>query len=96
MHLVLGSVVAELIGGTVGDAGFHAPSGHPHGEAVRMVVASPGLAHHLGDRSASKFATPDDESVVEQSALFEIGNQGRDWLIGGKTLAAVLAAHIGM
>ena len=59
VDFVLGGVVAKLICGTVGDAGFHAPSGHPHGETVRVVVAAPGLTHDLSDWRATKLTTPD-------------------------------------
>ena len=92
VHLVLSDVVAKFIRSAEGDAGLSAAAGHPHGEAVRMVVGSPGFITYLIDGRATKLSTPDDEGVFEQAALFEVG----DGLIGSLALAAVLATHIGM
>ncbi len=38
----------------------------------------------LSDRHAAKFPAPDDQRVVQQAALFEIGEQCRHWFIGAQ------------
>ena len=73
MDGVRAGVEAEVIGFAEGQAGFYAASGQPHGEGVRVMVASVVAALH--HRGAAEFAAPDDERVVEQSSLFEILNK---------------------
>ena len=76
MHGVFDDVVAEFVGFAVDDAGLDAAAGHPDREAARVVVAAvvfagqPALAV---DRPA-KFAAPDHECIVEQTAPLEIGD----------------------
>lgn len=77
--------VAEFVGRAVTEAGLYAASGHPHGEAFDMVIAS-GAAFALEHGGASEFASPDNEGVLEESALFEIGEEGVGRLV--RVLAA--------
>ena len=65
VNLILGGVIAEVIGGTVGEAGLHSSAGHPHCEAVRVMITAPGFPHHLSNRGATKFAAPDDKGIVK-------------------------------
>ena len=96
VNFILGGVIAEVIGGTVGKAGLHSSTGHPHCEAVRVMITAPGFPHHLSDRGATKFAAPDDKGIVKQSALFEIFDERGNRLVGGSALASVLAIHVGV
>ena len=77
VHGVFDHVVAVFICFAVGDAGPHAAAGHPGSEAARMMVAAIVLRSQaaLAVNSAAKLAGPDDERVVQQTALFEIGDQ---------------------
>ena len=58
---------AEFVGLPVAPA-----AGHPHAEAVRVVVAA-GRALAFAERHAAKFAASHDERGVQQSALLEVG-----------------------
>ena len=80
---VLGGGVAEGIGLTVG-AGFDAGTGHPHGEAVGVVVAAEfgGAVAGFVHGGAAKFATPNDEGVIEHAALLEVVEQCGDGAVG--------------
>ncbi len=71
-------VVGEIVGFAVGDAGLNAASGHPHREAAGMVVAAVVAVHQLALAvdGPAEFAAPDDERVVEKSALFQILYEG--------------------
>ena len=51
------------------------PAGHPHGEAIGVVVAAVTL---LGHRCATELAAPDDECVVKQPAPFQVFEQTGD------------------
>ena len=73
VDLVLDRFVAELVGAAEGLAPFHPAAGQPHAEAAAVVVASLGP---FGPGGAAEFATPDDESVFEETALFEVENEG--------------------
>src|ERR1700733_10560350 len=76
-HWIFHHVVAVLIRLPIGDAGFHAATCHPGGEATRMVVPAiviwrkPALAI---DRAA-KFASPNDQRIVQQTTLLQVGDQ---------------------
>src|SRR5262249_40644326 len=62
MDLVLDGVPAEFVGGPVCEPAAHAAAGHPHREAVGVMVAAVPL---LGDRTAAELASPHDERLVE-------------------------------
>ena len=82
-----GGVVADFIRLAVADPAFDSASGHPGGEAVRVVIAA-GFGGFLGKRQASEFAPPNDEGVLKEAALFEVGEKTGD---GGVGLAGELA-----
>ncbi len=69
MHFVaigIDNLGAIFVGVPDGDASLDAATGHPHGEAGLVVIASVvGLAEGpLGVRRSSEFAAPDDEGVI--------------------------------
>ena len=69
---ILYHVVAEVVRFSVNQSWFHTDSRLPDGETFRVVVAAIVLVGQLAlaiDR-ATKFATPDDQSVVQHSAHF--------------------------
>ncbi len=74
--------VAEFVSFAIG-SGFGSSSGHPHGEAVGVVISAvefravSGFVHG----GASEFSAPDDEGVIEKSALFEVLEEGGDGLV---------------
>ena len=67
---------ADFVGRADADAAFDAAAGHPHREAVGIVVAA-GAGAVFGGGLAAEFAAPDDERFLEQAALLEIVNQAR-------------------
>ncbi len=71
---IAGDVVAEIIGGAVGDAGLDAAAGHPHTEVARVMVAPIIFASEfaLTINRAAKLAAEHDERVVEHTALLEV------------------------
>ena len=77
VHAVLDDVVAEVVGLAVGHALVDAGAGHQDREAARVVVAAVvGLREGaLRVGRTTEFAAPDDERIIEQSALFEVGEQ---------------------
>ena len=87
MQTVFNGIQAEVVGGTVGLAAFHAAAGHPHGEAGGVVVPPVAL---LGHGCAAKFTAPDDERLVEQAAGLQIGEQAGDGFIDGVAVFAVI------
>ena len=77
MHVdaVLDDIVTEVVGLAEGGAFVHAGAGHQDGEAAGVMVAPIiGLGESaLRVGRATEFAAPDDEGVIEQSALLEVG-----------------------
>ena len=67
-----------------GDAGLHAAAGQPHRERARVMIAAEELraVARLVHRRAAELAAPDDQRVVEQAALLEIGQQAVDRPVG--------------
>lgn len=69
MHFVLNGVVSIFIGSAVSVATFDSPARHPHAESVWVMIA----AVALRGWSTSEFAAPEDECVIEESALLQVG-----------------------
>ena len=87
----IGEVVAEFIGFAPGHAWFHASAGHEDGEAARVVIAAVIVLGQGALRvgGASEFPAPDDQGIIEQAALFEVGDEGGAGLVGVAALSAV-------
>ena len=89
-------VVAKVIGRSVNGAAFDPGSSHPDAEAARVVIASVvclGEATLTVDRS-SKFTAPDDESVIEHAAHFEILDESPTRLIDVTALQREVTGEI--
>ena len=85
MHFVLHRIETEVVGGPVGHSGFSSASRHPYGEGIRVVVASPSLAVldvTLNEWRAAKFASPDDQGVVEHAPHLEVLYESCAGLVG--------------
>lgn len=83
-HLVFDDRVAEIVGLTMDQARLKTSSGDECGEAVGMMVTPVRFFYLpvLAERCPSEFPTPNDNCVLEESALLEIKNQCRTGLIG--------------
>ena len=86
-------MVAIFVGAAVGESPLEPAAGQAHGETIRVVVAAGALV--LGVGCAAKFTAPPHNGVVEQPALFEIGQQRADRLVGGLGVIHVLG-HVGV
>src|SRR5205814_887325 len=80
---LLAGAESELVSRADGPPALHAATGEPGREAVRIVVASRAFVGvtAVGNRGASKLAAPHDQRAVEQTARFQILQQGRGWAI---------------
>ena len=65
VDLVLGGVVAVLVGRAVPEAALDAAAGQPHREAVRVVVAA--VVAALGRRRPAELAAPQHQRVLQQA-----------------------------
>ena len=75
-----GRLVPDLIRLAVAHATAHAAAGEPECEAMRVVIA-PRFGSGLSDRKSAEFAAPDDERLVEQASLRQVGEQRGDRLV---------------
>ena len=67
------SMIAEFVGGSMDVAFFQTGSRHPDRESVGMMIATICAASTAFQaRRATEFCAEDDQSFVEQSALFQI------------------------
>ena len=68
---VPGGFPAQFISGTVADSATDSAAGHPGGEGARIVVAAQGPVA-LGGGLAPKLGGADHQSLIEQSARFQV------------------------
>ncbi len=88
---------AEFVGGTDGVAGIAAAAGKPDGHGVGVMVATiSGAAAHAVVGGASEFTAPDDERALQETALFEVGDEGGDGLVHATHEVAVGALDVVM
>ena len=91
VNLILYGVIAVLISFSVLNPGLHATSTEPHCAGVRIVI--PAITA-LGNRRTAKFSSPPDKSVFEQSAFFQIRQQGSNRLIDLHRISSMVGPEI--
>ena len=98
VHRVLDDVVAKLVGGSVQRATFGSASGHPHGKTPRMVIPAIVLFRNtaLAVDGTTEFTAPNDERVVEQATLLEIGDEPIARLVDVLALGGHASGRVGM
>jgi hypothetical protein len=84
--------LAEFIGVSMTDAGLHAGTGHPAGEAVGIVIAA--LRAFLEEGHAAELGAPDDERVLQQAALFQVADQSGGGLVEDVRMHVILRLEI--
>src|SRR6266705_160388 len=96
MNRVFHDVVAKLVSSTVDDAGLDAAARHPDGEAARMMIAAVVLAREfaLAVNGPAELASPDNQCVFKQAALFQISNERVAGLIDIAALVRQITADI--
>ena len=72
MDGILLRVVAVVVGGAELNTWLRPAAGHEHRETVGIVVAP---VFSLRRGRAPEFATPEDESILKQAPLFQIGDE---------------------
>src|SRR4051794_35519152 len=78
---------AVFIGSPVDIPATNATACHPHCEAVMVMVSAIDLprigagCRQFHSRGASEFASPHNKCVLQHAALFQIFEQGANWLI---------------
>ena len=83
----------EFVGLADRDTTLHSATGHPHREAVAVVVA-PGALFIFGGRLTAEFTAPDHEGVLEHAAALEVHQQSRDRLVGRTGVPIVICFEI--
>src|SRR4051794_12723636 len=74
---ILNHIVAQIVRCTIGDSRLDPAPCHPNGKTTRMMIATVtrGCKLSLAIFCPAKLTAPDDQGVIEQPALFEIGDQ---------------------
>src|ERR671910_625277 len=93
------NVEAEFVCAAVGQAGFHAPAGQPHGKGLWMVVAAELAIQRrvsLDHWRATELSAPNDERLVEHAAALEVLNQSGGPLVGSAAVVLEIARHVAM
>ena len=71
-----GDLGTDFVGFAVGHAALDAATSHPATESLAVVISPGGrIDAASGGRGAAEFSAPDDESLVEETALLQIGDE---------------------
>ena len=82
VDLVDNGIVAEFISLPVGGASLDSAAGQPHREPLHMVVPADLALIGLRHWRPAEFSAPDDQGVIEHTAVLEIPHQ-----CGGRPIA---------
>src|SRR5436190_12668762 len=81
---MLGGIEAEFVACAQREPRLHTAASQPHREGIRMMIAA--VVAALDHWRAAKFAAPDDQRLIEQTALLEVFEQRRARLIRIKAI----------
>src|SRR5437867_3863331 len=84
----LDRLVTELVRCAVAESTFHSRPGQPHAESMRVVVAAAGAL--LKGRHPAEFGDPGNHRLIEQTAVFQVGDQGGAGLVENRGVHIVL------
>ena len=76
VNAILDGTVTKFVGGTMSVSAFNPATCHPDGESMMIVIATGWVAatnRNLDGRGATKLTAANDQCLVQQSALMEIG-----------------------
>src|SRR5437867_938919 len=76
---------------------FDPAAGEKNGEAIRIVIAAQNLAAGgaaFAEGCAAKFAAPDDQRVLQQSALTQVANERGHWFIHTRAFLREAVANV--
>ena len=98
VHRIFDDIVAVIVGSAVSDPPADTAAGHPDGKAARVVVTPVVVLGQtaLTIHRASELTAPNDESVVQEPPLLEVGDQRRRRLVGVSTLVPDLLREAAM
>src|SRR6516162_252357 len=93
---ILQDVEAEVVAFAEDESRCNAAAGQPHGEAARMMIAAelPGRDLSLAKWRTAELAAPDDQSIVQEAALFQVAHQGRRRSVSQATLLGKVRRQI--
>ena len=96
MDRIFSHVIAEIIRLSVTETGFDAPSSHEHREATRVMISSclGTLEVALPRDSSTKFTTPNDQRILEESPLFQVMKQTCGRLVHIPTAVRALGGEL--
>src|SRR5947199_6439205 len=99
MHAIHDSAITEIISSAVDMAALDPAASQPNAKAPVVVITSQtcGAGARLGQfdgRRAPELAAAEDQPLVEQASLLQIGQQGRNRLVALLSqLAMILLDH---
>ena len=70
---IVAHFMTQLIGCAIRDTRLHATTGHPDRHGVRVVVTAWFQTTNLCNRKSPEFTAPNDQGILKQSTLLQIG-----------------------
>ena len=91
VNFVARGKVTKFVRGPITLATLDAAAGKEHGVTDVVVISSVGS---LCDWRAAKLAAPDQQCIIEHTALFQIHDQGGDWLVDFHGVLAMIVGDV--
>src|SRR4051812_47939078 len=93
VNRIFDDVIAKFICFAIDNTGLHTAASHPNGKTTGMMVPAIIILRQLALAivGTSEFTAPDDQGFIEQSTLFQVGDQCCRSLVDIFTLALDLA-----
>ena len=96
MKTIFDGVETNFVGRAMDCSCTNSTTRHPHGETVRVMVASIGFTRNLGDRGTPEFAPPDHQRILKETALLQVLDEGGDGAVDATALPDVLLLDVGV
>ena len=94
LHFVFFCEVAELIRRTMDDPRLDPAASHPNAETVRVMIATETGPASLRHWRPPELTAPDHQRFIQQTALLEVADQGRDGLVHGTAAFGMLRQNL--
>src|SRR6516225_1638840 len=93
VNFIVNGGIAEIVCSADHLAAFDSSAGHPGAEASRTVIATFAV---LSGGSSTKFAGPNDQSIIQQPPTLQICEQGGDGLVRLAAMERVVFMNVGV
>ena len=95
VEAVFDGVAPQVVGLADAGSSLDSAAGHPHREAISVVI-TPGALGVFSGGLAAKLASPNDQGLVKQARRLQVFEQAGDRLVGVAGVLGVVLHQVGM